>query len=112
MREQRFKERSRPQVETKKPPKTELQREVDALIDPPKPKEDLQPAKAPKNIATKNRKRVAEAIGKSRDGKVQFSTWMPQELMREVRIAAIEDEQTIESFVDMAIRHWLEARKA
>lgn len=110
MREARHAEQSRPGRAEKKPPRTELQREIDMMIDPPKPKEDVKPAKPAPNVATKRKKRTAEVIGKTRAGKVQISIWISDELNREMRIAMAEDGQRLESWLDMAIRQELKAR--
>jgi hypothetical protein len=116
MREQRYTEKTRPVSATKKPPRTELQREIDKLIDPKIPAPDLQPTEPPKNVATKSRKQVAEAVGKfraskARDMKRQLSVWLPADLDRDVRVAVAEDVIKLEAWIEKVLREYL-ARRA
>lgn len=111
MREQRFTEKARPGVPAKKPPRTELQREIDKLISPKVSAPDLEPAKPAKNVATKSRKRVAEAVGKVREGKRQLSVWLPVDLDRDIRIAVAEDVMKLEAWVEKAFREYLAVRE-
>ncbi len=110
MREQRYTEKARPASTTKKPPRTELQREIDKLIDPKIPAPDLQPAEPPKNVATKSRKQVAEAVGKTRDMKRQLSVWLPADLDRDVRVAVAEDVMKLEAWIEKVLREYLARR--
>mgnify|MGYP001612200470 CR=1 FL=1 len=108
MREQRHSEGARPPRADKKAPIPEVVREIREMIAPKEMPPDLKPARPARNVATKGKKRAAEAIGKARDGKIQVSAWLPGDLVKRVRHAAIEDEMTMERFVELALRSWLE----
>jgi hypothetical protein len=96
-----------PIPEARKPPRTELQREIDALIEPKVPAPDLKPAKPAKNIATKRKKRTAEVIGKtrqaSREGKRPMTVYVDPDLAIRVKVIAAQEETTIEEWVTTAI---------
>jgi hypothetical protein len=107
LREARHTEQGRPAPEVKKPARTELQREIDAMVSPKVPTPDLKPAKPAKNVATKNKKRVAEVIGKAREGirldRRQLNIWVDKDLAARVKILAAQQETTIEEWVTTAI---------
>lgn len=108
MREQRFTEKTRPAPAAKKPPRTELQHEIDKLIELKVPAPDLKPTKPAKNVATKSRKQVAEAIGKARDRKAQLSVWIDPEVIKSMKLTCVEHDYKIEAFVERAIRVFIE----
>jgi hypothetical protein len=101
MREARFK--APVPREAKKPPKTELQREVEAIINPPVPEPDVAPMKPAPNIATKRKKRTAEVIGKVREGKMQISAWIDADLYQELKAVVAESGMKQERWIENAI---------
>ncbi len=112
MAERRYTERSRPPAVIAKPPKTELQREVEKIIAPPVPEPDLKPAEPAPHVATKRKKRTAEVVGRVKGGKVPLQVWFDPELAREVKIAAIEEGLSMQAWVEEAVRQELKARRA
>lgn len=107
LREARITEQGRPAPAAKKLPKTELQRAVDELIAPAVPTPVLKPAKPAKNVATKNKKRAAEVMGKARQAsrldKRSITTWVDPDLATAVKVAAARDNVTIEEWVASAL---------
>ena len=101
----------RPSAEQKKPARSDLQRAIDEIIAPKAPAPEALPAKPAPHVATKRKKRLAEAIGKtrpaSREGKRPVMVYLEEDLALRLKIFAARSKTSMEKIVTEAIERML-----